>query len=271
MSDATDHECPTCGADHFENRKGMKIHHYRSHGERLVDTEICDHCGQEFEPTNKGVYCSVECRAAADRDHVTHECEHCGEAFEIPRYRADSARFCSHQCRADFQRKTATVDCKQCGERFEVQAHTGDERRFCSVQCSARYRRNRVRLKCNQCGRGFSVHACFDDQKYCCHDCRYEAQRTTSREFDDVDDLLEQLYLGEGWDLATTYRRQRAVLGHEDALFKKEVRTRLSELGIHRTQHQRRLRDADPEEIGGPAPEGDDSWRTYYGEGSADD
>ncbi|QCC57345.1 SAM domain-containing protein [Natrinema thermotolerans] len=272
MSDGADLECPTCGADHLDSWKKIKIHHYQSHGERLVETSTCDHCGEEFEPTNKGIYCSIECRAAANRDRVSFECEYCGDTFEVHQYRADEARFCSHECRGAASRKQATVECEQCGDSFEVQANISDDRRFCSLQCSARYRRNRVRLECEQCGRPFHEHKCFDEvRKYCCHACQYEAARETPREFETVDDLLHQLYVDEDWNYTKTFRRQRAVLGDEDALLKKEVREHLIEMGVYRLGHQRSLTETDPDEVGGPTPDGDSSWREYYGGESADD
>lgn len=42
-------ECPTCGREDFEERKFMKIHHAKSHDEKIPFTYKCDSCGKDCE------------------------------------------------------------------------------------------------------------------------------------------------------------------------------------------------------------------------------
>lgn len=67
--------CPTCG-DTFDSKRGMKIHHTRTHGESLANkTELeCQHCSEVFSRTTAHAnrsdshFCSKDC-FLADKRH----------------------------------------------------------------------------------------------------------------------------------------------------------------------------------------------------------
>lgn len=225
------HGCPTCD-DEFDSKKGMRIHHKKAHGESVKPTTTCDYCGDEFEsPRNApGVYCSQECMGLDRRDRVALECENCGTEMEVPKSEADR-RFCSQDCRAE----GLSIDldrrsCEMCGRTFSVERHK--ETRLCSRACQNELKADRPRP-------------------------------------DDIDMLLWLLYVYEGYGVAETYQRQRAVVGFNDCLKKDVVDERLDEMGVKREYNATRwtLQDMDPDQIGEPTPDGDDSWKNIYSTG----
>ena len=113
-------ECPTCGRDDFESKKGMRQHHALTHGESLVrETHTCNECGAEFEARSNvtGQYCSPECSNAARRDdRVTVICDECGDEFAaLP---SQDRRFCSTDCATAYLQNRESVTCRQCGLTF---------------------------------------------------------------------------------------------------------------------------------------------------------
>lgn len=85
------YECPTCGTE-FDSRRGLGVHHSRTHGERLPNRE-CDECGTEFYCEYDRKYCSEECRqesisfdGMANPNYrggqETTECNFCDREFE---------------------------------------------------------------------------------------------------------------------------------------------------------------------------------------------
>lgn len=64
--------------------------------------KICEHCGKEFETTNKDAkYCSNKCNGEAHYNRVKVNCEYCGKEFETPMYRKilNNYHYCSNECR----------------------------------------------------------------------------------------------------------------------------------------------------------------------------
>lgn len=83
--------CPKCD-DVFDTRRGLGVHHTRTHGERLANRE-CDFCCEAFHSSYEKKYCSEQCRTEAVsyagknnpnyRGKKTQgECELCGDRFE---------------------------------------------------------------------------------------------------------------------------------------------------------------------------------------------
>ncbi|WP_254545469.1 HNH endonuclease [Halomarina pelagica] len=83
--------CPTCSSE-FDSRRGLGVHHARTHGERLPNRE-CARCGREFYCGYEKKYCSEDCR----RESISFE------ATANPNYRA----------------KKETTECVLCGCEFE--------------------------------------------------------------------------------------------------------------------------------------------------------
>ncbi|MFB1066484.1 hypothetical protein [Natrinema sp. H-ect4] len=226
------HECPTCDRDDFDSKKGLRIHHSKAHGESIRNTTTCDHCGGEFEsPRNApGKYCSRKCMGLARRNRVTLECETCGTELEVPKSEADR-RFCSQDCRAEGLSKDDDLrSCEVCGRTFSVEPHKPT--RLCSRACQSELKADRPRP-------------------------------------DDIEMLLWLLYVYEGYGVVETFRRQRAVVGFDDCLKKGDVRDRLEEMGVMQEYNAARwtLQDLDPDEVGDPTPDGDDSWEELYSTG----
>ena len=221
-------ECPTCEKE-FETTKGMRVHHFRSHGEKLLQESECNHCGETWkhrqDVTKPHKYCSVECRDKDKRDRITIECEECDTEFEVQRSRT--------------------------------------ERRFCSTDCKYNARSKKTKQTCEQCNRTYKTHE-FEDRKYCCQACRWEDQTKKPRP-DDERMLLWLFYVYEDWTIDHTYRRVRAYLGNDNRMMKHEIRDTLIEMGLH--ENKRALNNAlvnmDPEELSA-TPEGDDSWKALY-------
>lgn len=71
--------CPTCGR-HFMGGKGMKRHHYQSHGESIYGTETaCDYCGDEtrqrtcrYEQNDRN-FCDVDCHREWNKENNIQE------------------------------------------------------------------------------------------------------------------------------------------------------------------------------------------------------
>lgn len=271
-----DTECPTCGRDDFESPQGMRYHHTRTHGESLLDDRECAFCGDSFDASQAGQeYCSRDCAAADRRKTLTKTCPECGDTFETPP--SDDTIHCSAQCAGTSRAQQTTSTCEYCGESFEHAPYY--QRRFCSDECCHAFQseeyRERQQAVCQQCGQTFHTTP-SDDSNYCCSQCFQEA-RTDRPRPDHPVILIWLLYEYEDHNQIETYRRQRAVNGHDDCLRQADVDEILEGLGIKRQQgsakFQRELRDADPDELLGELPgasDGDDDWREYYQRGDAD-
>ncbi|WP_058997797.1 hypothetical protein [Haloarcula sp. CBA1127] len=226
-------DCPSCTRD-FDDQEAMRIHHARTHGESLVEPELstCDHCGDEFEVSagTEGKYCSRSCTGASRRNRETLTCEGCGEEFEVKPSDADGRRFCGNECRSEWMRELDDRDCEMCGQTFRPSR---------------------------------------DSRRYCCRACRFEAETSKPRP-DDPDMLVWLLYVYEGHNKTETYRRQRAVLGNEDRMYRSEVVERLEEMGVAGRYASDTVNAALAADASSPdeTPGGDDTWRQYQ-EGSS--
>lgn len=267
MSEET--TCPTCGDDSFETRRATKIHHARAHDERLVETDVCEECGETYEPTRQNQqYCSRKCQGAARKQRIEKTCPHCGESFEV-RPSEQRLTYCSRECQRRDHRITMT--CEECGDTVEIQQCEKDRRRFCSADC--RYEAHGGwgdgprSQTCEACGRTFQR---YEVGPYCSHACRYETQRKRPRP-DDPNALLHELYVTDDHNWRETWLRFNAAR-EGDYWTKRAVKDRLKELDIFREQskHYGNAVDADPDVVGPDTPDGDDSWREYY-RGESDD
>ena len=214
----------------FDTQQGMRIHHVRVHGERVVDTAICDHCGDEFEPGDgsTGKYCSIECSAHSRSKQVTLTCEHCGDEFELPPSEAEGRQYCSIDCYGEASNETELRTCP-CGIKFRVAPDSDQE--ACSRPCEAEIRTSRPRP-------------------------------------DDVEMLLWLLYVYEDNTIVETQKRLNHHLSEEGRLSQVEVKERLFEMGVHKNQvHLAAQKAADATER--EAPTGDDSYKKYQ-RGEAD-
>lgn len=178
--------CPTCEKPFDgDNLQGMKIHHSRSHGERLVDHTTCNYCGEEFEIPygQERRFCSRECSGKHQSEtveKVSLTCKNCEEEFMMLPSRADRYQFCSDDCRTAYNR--VTLECEGCGEKYERPRSEKDRSRFCSRECQARQRgkankKEPVPVECDGCG---DVVECIPSQakrrRYCSREC-YAAAR----------------------------------------------------------------------------------------------
>lgn len=169
-------ECEAEGcARRFENFHARNIHRGQLHPE-LVDHGECENCGEPLEASGGNRFCSMECYQEASG--VDLECENCGDEFKLPPSSAENRRCCSWECRNElgfegWAEKLRTKTCEQCSREFET---------WESV-----------------------------DKKFCCRECGYEHRRNGDRP-DDVDELLEELYLDEDWPVDKAVKRARAHL-----------------------------------------------------------
>lgn len=118
-------ECPTCGRDDFSSKRGMKVHHKRSHGESISgDVFNCSYCGEESRTKPykldkfENNFCSKDCKykhlsenkSGEDHhqyDRVGVECNNCGNIVEKrPSVisRGHKSHFCNLECRNEYYR-----------------------------------------------------------------------------------------------------------------------------------------------------------------------
>ncbi|PHQ45699.1 hypothetical protein DJ68_11440 [Halorubrum sp. C3] len=217
----------------FLIRTSMKIYHSRTHGERLVDTVTCDHCGDEFEPASgaTGTYCSTACAGAARSERVTLTCEECGDEFELSPSDAEGRKYCSKECYGVAKDTTEVRTCP-CGTTFRTQQTS--------------------------------------DKQTCSHSCEGELKTSKPRP-DDVNALLWLLYEYEGHTIKETHKRANHHLDDDDRLTRDEVSDRLIEMGVHSNLIQIKAQQAaEREDVSADVPDGDETWRQYQ-EGRADD
>lgn len=148
-------ECPTCGKEGFKNDRGMRIHHTRSHGEKLPHYTVCDECGSEVEYTDSSwepFYCE-DCRydvigekagKAQEVDRVEDECEWCGETYSGLPCRVEPKRFCSPECKDEWSSgenhprwTREEVQCENCGDSQSLPKCRLEEfdKHFCDSEC----------------------------------------------------------------------------------------------------------------------------------------
>lgn len=227
-------DCPTCDQS-FDTERGVKIHHIRTHDESIVESEIatCAECNDEFEVTDgaDGKYCSRDCFFLSQREGEWIGCLNCGEEFWVTPYDLEEGRqYCSSQCYGEAKDTTELRECRQCGRRFRSQAKK--------------------------------------DAEYCCRACFHEAYADHPRP-DHVPMLLWLLYVYEAHNSKQTFRRQRAVLGVDEALTREDVKETLRELGVYDPggEARRALEEATPDEFGcSETPDGDDAWKQVWNE-----
>ncbi|MCG1004256.1 MULTISPECIES: HNH endonuclease [Halobacterium] len=153
-------ECPTCGKS-FDTERGGRVHHWRSHGERLAN-RTCSECGDQFYSEYEQKYCSSACREVA----VSHEgaenpnykggtesetCRICGTAFEY--YPSEKSGVYCTACvdsgswqsppvlegekNPRWNGGKQTVDCTVCGTGVERYPSQTVSAVFCSRDCRA--------------------------------------------------------------------------------------------------------------------------------------
>lgn len=197
-----DHPCPTCGKGH-PSQQVMRIHHARAHGERLVDLETCNHCGDTFEPESgsEGKYCSLECVGAANSTQLQKECIRCSATFTVP------------PC--------------------------DDDQQYCSQDCYLDGLRGRSRIECSGCGMTFQRYPSQGSNQYCSSACYGEAKTTRPRP-DSLEMLAWLLYEYEDNTLRETYKRINVV--RDDHVPHDEVREILHDLEVLQVSHPDQIR-----------------------------
>lgn len=168
--------CPTCGRDDFKNKRGMKVHHSKTHGESIAGDKVeCDQCGDEFRITPNRVknddnhFCNKECYAKYsvsdkiinqypeyDGGKVEVECDFCESYFETKPYKVSQKQnnFCSRDCYSGYLENNnngkehpsysgrITVPCGNCGTDKEVTPSEFErsENHFCNKECMSEWR-----------------------------------------------------------------------------------------------------------------------------------
>lgn len=156
------HRCPTCGRT-FDSRRGLGVHHTRSHGRRLPN-RTCAECGTEFHSPYEKKYCSDTCR----QRNTSYEgssnpnynggkargtCELCGEEFDY--YPSQKqGRFCPECVRTRNWQHPPTaagtdnprwnggkraIDCGVCGTTVERYPSNIGSVTVCSVTCRSEW------------------------------------------------------------------------------------------------------------------------------------
>lgn len=144
----------------------MKIHHARSHGEKLQSEVVCEQCGGEFEVyechEDGSRFCSMDCKSEYQSENLTgndhpnwHEgatqvCEHCGDKYRPQPSYMDDSSYCSRVCMSKayetrFSGENSNLwsggpdrnECEYCGDLYEVAQKAASTSRFCSVDCLA--------------------------------------------------------------------------------------------------------------------------------------
>lgn len=84
-------------------------------------------------------------------------CAHCGKEFNVPKYRADSAKFCSRSCLALQARILVRAKCLICGDDFEHISSRSNKAKYCSRQCyyKAMKAKGKTTYTCKHCGKDF--------------------------------------------------------------------------------------------------------------------
>lgn len=171
-TDTSDKEslvCPTCSRDDFASRRGMLMHHAKTHGEKIRKTLNCEYCDNTFDvkPSHASdrCFCSRSCKETWESENLSGEnshewqggkiemhCEVCESVFEVRKYRQDTAKYCSHECRVEatkqmtgsdrYNYNSVELECKWCNSTFKVPKSQADRRTFCSRDCYNSWLRN---------------------------------------------------------------------------------------------------------------------------------
>lgn len=106
----------TAGFQPTDHSKNWQDNDPNPHGDEVTIVVECSWCGKDTEvraydaQRSDDSFCGNECQAkymaaqsgpdtnAWKGGKVTYECEICGEVCEVPRARAESARYCSYEC-----------------------------------------------------------------------------------------------------------------------------------------------------------------------------
>lgn len=147
--------CPTCDRGDFDSDQGMRIHHTRSHGEKLPHYTTCGECGIEVSYTDSSwepEYCE-DCRYVAigkkvseaqSVDSIEDVCEWCGKTYSGLPCRVNQKRFCSPECKDEWSTgenhprwNQVVVDCENCEKELSLQKCRLDEfeKHFCGEGC----------------------------------------------------------------------------------------------------------------------------------------
>lgn len=184
-----------------------------------------------------------------------NECPKCDRSFETMQGLGQ------HHSATHGEKLSKQTTCENCGDEFDVEL-SDKYVRFCSKDCFYKSRQKRKDKECAKCHRTFELREGRSDE-YCCRSCWLEGRHDRPRP-DNPESLLWLLYHYEGFSIDETFRRQRAVLGFENRLYKDDVRQKLREMGLTRRYTSWSLQKADPDTVGGAKPEGSDEWKRHY-------
>lgn len=176
--------CPSCDRGGFDSKKGMRIHHAKSHGESIAGERVeCDNCGESFTRPKSHLeytehnFCSRECSSEYQSKQLTVDCDACGESFEIYSWRVDKydKNYCSKKCQAEGYSNRVEVQCFTCGESLLVKPYWAEknERHFCDRKCW-RNRPTGVQVECSFCGASIKVEPYYAEKRenhFCDKEC----------------------------------------------------------------------------------------------------
>ncbi|WP_267641105.1 HNH endonuclease [Haloarchaeobius amylolyticus] len=153
--------CPSCDS-RFETQRGLHVHHWRSHDERLPNRE-CRFCGTEFYSEHEQRYCSTGCRQEATSS----------KGSENPNYRGGKAETTCRICGSSFEyypsEKTG-VYCSVCvedGEWQETPCLDGTD--------NPRWKGGKREVACTYCGEPVSRYPSeINETVLCSETCRSE-------------------------------------------------------------------------------------------------
>lgn len=150
--------CPTCGKA-YASPRGVKVHHAKSHGERLEgyehtspETHECPSCEREFDTKNGVKIHHVRGHGESIAGEEV-ECAVCGTVEYRPPSRATDPGFCSPGCHAEWQEDQFSgggnlnwsevgkdLICKWCGVEYDNHPSRLSTTRFCSRACTDTWR-----------------------------------------------------------------------------------------------------------------------------------
>ena len=182
-------ECPSCD-ETFDTKRGVKIHHARTHGESLVFEVVkCDECGSEFEKRSakmsgyEQTFCSAECQHKSYNQKEPVSCDNCGKTLRRSPSKINENNFCSVGCRGEWMSQNAT------GKK------------------SPNWKGGEVESVCKRCGTAFS-HRSFRDAKFCSNACFHSSLSENAKP--------DSLYYGASWgeqrELALTRDSHECVI-----------------------------------------------------------
>jgi len=162
-------KCPTCG-ELFDSERGLKVHHSRSHGERIDEneyTEKCPTCGDLFK-THRGLAVHHSTVHNSSIAGVEVNCEHCLETVKRKPYQIQENKnvFCSRECKAEYEKvDRINKTCKSCGEKFKTPVYEDCE--YCSRSCFG----GTENKMCELCGSEYRSRKSKSDSRFCSKDC----------------------------------------------------------------------------------------------------